>query len=266
MKLLVQSDDYGMTRAVAAGIVQGIKNGIIRNTGMFINMPWSSEVVEWIYPYLDQIAFGIDLNASTGSALLSHDEIPSLTHEDGSFLTSRENRALDTDENDHDHVNYAELYKEFDAQIKEFVELTGRLPDYLHGHAYLTKTSEKVIMDLAEKYNRPYAGECIQRLYGRRYEKMSWVKMGNAAEQLQSDLKGYIFEHNAEWLQSEMIYLVTHCGYCDSELVDMSSFNVLRIKDLEALCSDEVKSWVKDNDIELITFKQLAEYKDTVLD
>ena len=33
MKLLVQSDDYGITPGAAAGIVYGIRNGIIRNTG-----------------------------------------------------------------------------------------------------------------------------------------------------------------------------------------------------------------------------------------
>ncbi|MFR5600563.1 MAG: ChbG/HpnK family deacetylase, partial [Holdemania filiformis] len=37
MKLLMQSDDYGMTPAVARGIVDGIEKGILRNTGMFMN-------------------------------------------------------------------------------------------------------------------------------------------------------------------------------------------------------------------------------------
>ena len=46
MKLLVQSDDYGITRAVSRGIIHGIKNGVIRNTGLFANMPWSEECVD----------------------------------------------------------------------------------------------------------------------------------------------------------------------------------------------------------------------------
>ena len=39
IQLLVQSDDYGITPGVSAGIREGIQNGIIRNTGIFINMP-----------------------------------------------------------------------------------------------------------------------------------------------------------------------------------------------------------------------------------
>ena len=39
----------------------------------------------------------------------------------------------------------------------------------------------------------------------------------------------------------------------------LSSFNTCRVKDLEALTSDEVKQWVKDNHIELITFKDIKD-------
>ena len=46
MKLLIQSDDYGMTPAVADGIIYGITHGVVRNTGLFSNMPWAAECVE----------------------------------------------------------------------------------------------------------------------------------------------------------------------------------------------------------------------------
>ena len=118
MKILVQSDDYGITRAVSLGCIHGIKNGVVRNTGMFANMPWIEECVEWIKPYLGQIAFGIDLNASTGPSILGHDRVPALTHEDGTFLGSRENRALDCEENDFDHLaDHADQLKAEDNHI-----------------------------------------------------------------------------------------------------------------------------------------------------
>ena len=256
MKLLVQSDDYGITKAAAAGVIEGIRNGIIRNTGVFTNMPWAAECIEWIYPYLDQIAFGIDLNASTGSSLLGYEKVPSLCHEDGSFLTSRENRALDTDENDHDHVIYEDVYAEFEAQIKRFIELTGRVPDYFHAHAYTTKTTVKAISDLAEKYHRVYITGYMEKL-GAPYAKMSWVKMGEPSVQVQSDLKSYILNDEAGFLKKDLGYLVTHCGYVDEEIMRLSSFNLVRMKDLDALTSQEVISWIKENDIRLITIKDL---------
>ena len=258
MKLLVQSDDYGITKAQALGCIDGIQNGIIRNTGLFVNMPWSPQCVEWIYPYLEDIAFGIDLNASTGKALLDHKIIPSLTHEDGSFLTSRENRALDTEENNFDHIVYEELYAEFDAQIHRFVKLVGRLPDYIHPHAYTTKTTKKVISDLAHKYHRPFSMEFMKEQFGCEYAKLSWVKMDEPSVQVTSDLKSYILNDEAGFLNKEIGYLVTHCGYADQTIMEISSFNLVRMKDLDALMSEEVKNWISENNIELINFRQLV--------
>ena len=62
MKLLIQADDYGITRAVSSGIVFGIHHGLVRNTGIFTNMDWTEECLDMIKPYLDQIDLGIDLN------------------------------------------------------------------------------------------------------------------------------------------------------------------------------------------------------------
>ena len=256
MKLIVQSDDYGITPAVACGIIEGIKHGVIRNTGMFTNMPWAAECVEMIRPYLDQIAFGIDLNASTGSSLLGYDKVPGLCHEDGSFYTSRENKALDQDAPEHDHVDYDQVYAEFDAQIQKFIELVGRKPDYLHGHAYGTKTTFRASMDLAKKYGLLYSSQ-INAAPGVKPAGMGWVVFGGPEAQMKEDLVSYITTDHDGLLESEYAYLITHCGYADAPLFKLSSFNALRVKDLEALCSDEVKQWIKDNNVELITIKDL---------
>lgn len=261
MKLLVQSDDYGITRAAALGALHGIRNGIVRNTGLFANMPWAEEVTEWIRPYLGDIAFGIDLNASTGPSVLPHEQVPTLTHENGMFLGSKENRSLDTDENDHDHLadHYDELYAEFDAQIREFIRIVGKLPDYIHNHAYGTKTTEKVTMDLVRKYGLPDSTTLNKITETNMFTAMGWYVFGGPEAQLGEDLKSYLLEDKAGFLKKDIGYLITHCGYCDAELFGLSSFNTCRVKDLEALTSEEVRQWVKDNNIELITFNDIKE-------
>lgn len=257
MKLIVQSDDYGMTPAVADGIIYGITHGVVRNTGLFSNMPWAEECVEKIKPYLDDIAFGIDLNASTGSSLLGYSKVPNLCHEDGSFLTSKENRAADETAPDHDHVDHDQLFLEFDAQVQEYIRIVGKVPDYIHAHAYGTKTTEQVRREIAQKYDRPYTEETAKLLTGS-YGNMSWYKMGASPEgQLEEDLESYLVNDVRGLLKDEYGYLVTHCGFADAPLFKLSSFNLCRVKDLEALTSDKVKQWVKDNNIELITFKDL---------
>lgn len=256
MKLLVQSDDYGMTPAVADGIIYGITHGIVRNTGLFSNMPWSEECVEKIKPYLDEIAFGIDLNASTGSSLLGYEKVPNLCHEDGSFLTSRENRAADEKAENHDHVDHDQLYAEFDAQVQKYIALVGKVPDYIHAHAYGKATTEKVRREIAQKYDRPYTETTRKLLCGDR-PPMGWYIFGSPEAQLKEDLKSYLLENKSNFDMNGYGYVITHCGYADARLFDMSSFNLCRVKDLEALTSEEVKNWVTENNIELITFKDL---------
>ncbi len=261
MKFVVQSDDYGITRASAQGCLHAIRNGIIRNTGLFSNMPWCEEVVEWIRPYLNDIAFGIDLNASTGPSVLPHAQVPTLTHENGMFLGSRENRALDTDENNHDHLadHYDELYAEFDAQIQKFVKVVGKLPDYIHNHAYGTKTTERVTRDLVKKYGLPDSTTLMEKTGTKVADSMGWYVMGGPEAQLTEDLKTYLLENRGHFLEKDIAYLVTHCGYCDAELFQLSSFNTCRVKDVEAVTSEEVRQWVKDNNIELITFNDIRD-------
>ncbi len=256
MKLIVQSDDYGITPGVSQGIIYGIQHGIVRNTGLFSNMPWSEECVEWIKPYLNEIAFGIDLNISTGSSLLGYDKVPSLCHEDGSFYTSKENRALDTDENDHDHIVYEEVYMEFEAQIQKYIELVGKVPDYIHWHAYTTPTIIKASKDLAKKYDCIYSME-LEKMEGMKCAGMGWYQFGGPEKQLTEDLTSYIVNDVDGLLENAYGYLVTHCGWADAPLFQLSSFNTCRTKDLEALTSNEVKQWIKENGVELITYKDI---------
>lgn len=259
MKLLVQSDDYGITMGVSLGIIEAIKFGIVKNTGLFANMPWVEEVVDMIKPYLNDIAFGVDLNISTGPSILSKDEIPSLVQDNGNYLTSSMNRNLDNEENDFDHVIYEEVYKEFEAQIKRYIKLVGKKPDYLHAHAYTTKTVIEVSKDLSIKYQIPYSIQLFD------HEEMASNDMGwyifppTLENQLKSSLKDYILEDKNKYLEHKYGALVCHCGYADSQLFNYSSFNLFRIKDLEAMQDSEVKEWLTNNNIELITYKELEQ-------
>ena len=260
MKLLVQSDDYGITRAAALGCIHGITNGVVRNTGMFANMPWIEECLEWIRPHMDDIAFGIDLNASTGPSILGHDALPALTHEDGTFLGSRENRALDTEENGFDHLSaHADQLKdEFRAQIERYIELVGRKPDYIHNHAYGTETTLRVTLELAQEYDiiswvvvnaRDEVGKV----------GMGWYVPGGPEAQLGEDPLGYITADANGVLAHEWGLLICHCGNVDADLIDLTSYTTCRAMDLKAMCSGELRRWIEDNEVELITYKDLPQ-------
>ncbi|MBR4163280.1 MAG: ChbG/HpnK family deacetylase, partial [Solobacterium sp.] len=191
-------------------------------------------------------------------SILGHEKLPTLTHEDGMFLGSKENRALDTDENDHDHLaeHRDELYAEFKAQIERYIELVGHKPDYIHNHAYGTKTTDEVTRTLAKEYGVLCSVAFMDRPEVKQ-GGMGWYVWGGPEAQLNEDPISYITQDKGEILNQEYGYIISHCGYADADLFKLTSFSTCRVKDLEAMTSEEVKNWVKENNIELASFKDL---------
>lgn len=260
MKLLVQSDDYAISPAVARGILYGIENGIIRNTGMFMNMPWSVECGKLIMPYLDKIALGIDLNLTTGTPLTKPDLIPSLVQDNGAFHTSNESRTLDAKAKNQEHAVLEEVILELENQIKRFVELFGRKPDYVHPHAYATPAIIHAESELAKAYGIPFSLDVFHKIFKLEttLPKMEWyLKPATPENQLKSSLKTYILMHSEELLKKDYSLIVGHMGFVDHNLMKLSSYNLYRISDLEAVTSPEIVKWVEDNQIELISYRNL---------
>lgn len=260
MKLLVQADDYGISPGVAQGILQGIRHGLIRNTGLFVNMPWTAECVQWILPLQEKIALGIDLNISTGCPVSAPAEIPTLVRPDGAFYSSTESRILDRENNGVEHAAPEDLQREFEAQLQRFAELTGRMPDYIHGHAYITPRILQSQQALADRYGIPYTSSVWKRIAGVTLAeyRIGWYKKPATLEnQRDSSLEEYILKHSEELLAQEYTILAGHMGYVDKELETLSSYTLYRINDLAAVISPRIVRWVQENHVELVTYREL---------
>ena len=86
-KILFQGDDFGFTRGVTLGIVDSIDRGVLRNTGLFANMP-SAEFAVSFMKDRPQACFGIDFNLVAGPSVSDPKDIPHLVVENGNFLKS----------------------------------------------------------------------------------------------------------------------------------------------------------------------------------
>ena len=84
-----------------------------------------------------------------------------------------------------------------------------------------------------------------------------WYVWGGPEAQLNEDPITYITQDKGEILNQEYGYIVSHCGYADADLFKLTSFSTCRVKDIECMTSEEVKNWVKENNIELASFKDL---------
>lgn len=264
--LLVQSDDYGITRAVSDGILRGIQEGIIRNTGLFVNMTASKDAADRIKDV--DVCLGIDINYVAGKPVTDPKKIPRLVNENGCFFTSKEilkkNVLIGMDgiiyQFEKDPYPYEEILLETENQVKRFYELTGKLPEYLHPHSICTPNTERAAEEVADKYHIFHSTKMMNdSAYKCLPGAIALTKGASLEEQLRQDVEQeFLTISLPELKEGETGYYIFHCGYVDADLMEATSLNLKRMLDLKAALSERVKTYIKKNEIELITYRDLT--------
>lgn len=250
MKLILNGDDFGITKACNYAIIDCFKDGVLTSTSMMTNMPGAKHAAMLMKEYSD-LSVGIHLNLTVGKPLTN---CPTLLKEDGTFNKGM----LKNSEN----VSQNEIRQELQAQIDRFIELTGKIPDHLNSHhgIEVIKGAEKVVCELANKYQLP-----VRRFFtlpeGNHpdlpYEvpKINGFVQKDHPYNLDTDLISY---YTKEDLESDAIYeYAAHPGYVDYEILQFSSLTTGRAYDAQVFLSNKVKQWIKSNHIELVNYKVL---------
>lgn len=265
MRLITKGDDYGFTKAVTLGIIEGIDNGILRNTGLFTNMP-AAKLAAQLMKGREFACFGIDFNLVSGPCVSNPKDIPHLVDENGWFIRSGiriKDPRWQTEEGRREMFPAEEVYREIRAQFDRFVELTGENPGYLNGHSLSYETFREAIHQLSEETGVMFSNDIIEKLnikrYGTRRSTASKNKTFDPLEQLNKPVLQYVLEDSEEMLKSEYGMIGGHPGYVDAELLSLTSLSLERVRDLEMLTVPEIKKLIEENNIELVTFAQLAE-------
>ena len=93
MKLLVQGDDYGFTKGVTLGMLEGIDHGVLTCSGLFANMPDA----EWAAAQMrarPDFCWGIDFNLVTGPCCADPRQIPHFVDAAGKRFSQQSNNLL----------------------------------------------------------------------------------------------------------------------------------------------------------------------------
>ena len=266
MKLLVQGDDFGFTRAVTDGIVDSIDRGILRNTGLFANMPSAVYAVSFMEAR-PQVCFGLDFNIVSGPCCANPAEIPHLVDAEGNFIRSgvrtRDPR-WSSPEGRAELFPYEEVKTELRAQYYRFVQLTGKKPGYLHEHSISSENYKKVISEISAEEDIPYSSEIWKRFGMNKAmmklftaNKASAKKIFDPMDQLNKNTVEQFLSIGDEMLQNEYNAFCCHPGYIDDDLLSLTTLSLERCRDAKMMMSDEVRNWIRDNDVELITYRDL---------
>lgn len=230
MKLVINADDYGYTQGVTEGILYAHLHGIVTSTTVLTN----SENLELSYEKSKEcpdLAFGVHLTLTLGKPLTNGQ---SFIDEKGQFLSRK---ALDFSK-----LDPTEVYNEWKAQIERFITVFQRKPTHLDSHHSVH--DQKETYPITQRLCQEYGLEC------RRHGPFQFVA-GFYGDNVSVDNLLHILE---EHQHDEAIEIMSHTGYCDSQLRKMSSYTDGRLAELNVLCDPRVKDYIKQHHIELTTY------------
>ncbi len=247
-RIMVRADDLGYSEAVNYGIEKSVKNGIIKNIGFMVNMPASEHGYHLIKD--EDVCIGLHTNICVGRPLCDPNLIPSIVQENGEFVASKTYRNSETD-----LVVLDEVILEIEAQYQRFKEITGREPAYFEGHAIESDNFQRGLQIVAERHGLKFCGTSFdgspiivnnQKMYMHmesmlpNYDPVQTIK--NIANNNHED--GF-----------DMI--IFHPGYLDAYIMRTSSLLQPRTLEVEAACSEELKTFLTEEQIHLYTYDEV---------
>ena len=279
MKMIVSAADYAMTESITDGCIRAIRDGILVDVGLMTNNEaYARRGVEALRHY-PHVCIGMDWNLVSGIPACRPEEIPSLVDSDGRFLKSQVRRLPRYAEAD-----FGDIYREMERQLQRFIQLVGHTPAYILGHSWSSPNLVRAGYELAEKYKVPAnldAANGFEARYGFKRPAQSWYfsqdhlegqttselmrarkKFDDANVQKAVDVVDFLVKDKGNLLHNAYSLFRCHCGYCDAELFEMSTFNLVRVRDLEALCSPKVKQWMQEHGIEVVSMEQAMKEMD----
>lgn len=242
MKLIVNADDFGLSKGVNLGIIEAHKNGIVTSTTLMVTMNEVEHGLELAKNH-PNLGIGLHLNCTLGKPLTN---CKSLLKENGEFYKPKEKP-------NHDLFDEEELYQEFLSQYELFIKKVGKKPTHIDSHLYAHQIYQKVknaALRLAIENDIAIRDADVPN-----YKKAYFIGEFKCNDENDyEEAKKIIISKESEILKHEIVELMCHPAYVDKYIFDTSSYSLGRIRELEILTSKEIKDFITINNVELINF------------
>lgn len=253
MKLIINGDDFALTKGATQGIIYCIKNGIMTDTTVMVNMPYFEESME-LAAENDINEMGIHFTLTCGKPVLDPKDIPSLVDENGNFY--RKPQILK------EKFKLEDAEKELRAQLQKFLNNNSNIRlNHMDGHHHFYAFHEdlfKLVMKLAKENNMPMRNADVG--FGYKVSKeikhptlFSGEFFGEEKDLMVKDLEILI----SKYKDVEVLEFMAHPAFIDDELKEISSYSNQREVEKNILTSNEIKRFIEDNGIELISYSEL---------
>ncbi len=254
MKLIVNADDLGYSPGINKGIIHGFQKGIVTSTTLMINQKYSGEGIKLAETY-PELGIGLHVNLTKGKPLSGAERVPGLVDRSGRFW--------DLDNFYKKNTAEEEVEAEVEAQMQKAQDWGLNLTHIdAHHHLQYHPVVVKVLIKAAKKYNLPLRQVNTETRESFNREGIptpdifisSFFSSKATVEYLSSMLTGLNEKHRGATVE-----LMTHPGILEhSSGAPRSSYHEPRMKELETLCSEEIKKLIDSLKIELINYSQLS--------
>jgi len=269
-RLIVNADDFGLSRSVNEAVVRAHREGILTSASLMVNEAGCDEAVK-LAKENPQLGVGLHLTLLMGHSALPPEKIPGLVNRHGEFSGS----PVATGFRYFFQRNLREqLRAEIHAQFKRF-DATGLPLDHVNGHLHLHlhPTVFRILMEDAATLRIRHlrlTRDCFSR--SRRITRGHWFyRVSHAAiyEWLSRRARNPLHQRgvkhaqitfgllqNAQVNEEYILKLLPELPPGDSELYSHPSLDESK-PEFDALVSPRVKELVKKLGVKLIRYQEL---------
>ena len=252
-KLIVNADDFGLTRGCTEGILQAWKNGVVTDTSLLVTTPHLEATVKAAQT-AGMDGCGLHLTLTVGRPVLTASIVPSLYGNAGHFATRADWQAGK-------QVILAEIEAEWRAQLQRFLATGLRLnhlDSHHHVHAWLSEDVLALFARLAKECGVP----------ARQIDENSQKALQQAGVAAPDVFYGDFFDAgvSAEALRqlasrswNGVLELMAHPAIHDEETWQISSYRAKREEELALLTDPALREAWRQAGIELISFDAVGE-------
>jgi len=275
--LIINADDYGLTKGVSRGIRDAYKEGIVTSTTALMNIPGATHEIELALEETPGLQIGVHLNITTGKPIFPLEEIPSLVHPDGRFFSKSELMM------NLERIEIGELEKEWHAQIQQCLMNVSSI-SHIDSHIHAATWRDdfwSLYVDLATQFHcaarLPYSAptSMVEQVKNTGMDpKLISIVFSNKDGQTMALHKAKVpctdslvsLVELTNWFSPDPVIDMVkklpdgvsewfcHPGYSDGNLEKLSSYNKQRDFELSCLVNDSLLQAIKENNIELIGF------------
>lgn len=281
MKLVIRADDVGYSKVHNLGTFETLDRGVVTSVDIMLDTPGTEEALEKLreYPW---ISIGWHTHF-WGCPVLGGSRVPTL------FDPERDGFRKDLDSPE---VDFDEALAECRAQVERCIKLLGRAPDVGGSFVPLSSPFGRACQQVHEEYGivtdfmgrdigKPGEIRTVQNQWADRkiYVRGIWdyirplrqapLGSNGYTDSISAlsdydpirfyveDESGLLKIHDGSitvhpWHPGYVDYFVYRCG---DHSAAAPVFKGIRTVDVHALCSPEVKRWIRENGVELINMR-----------